>query len=56
MSNQPPASNDNPILSYYREWSDKTPYVTRVTMIVLVVSYLVSFFVPSDTVLGNTPY
>ena len=56
MSNQPPASNDNPILSYYREWSDKTPYVTRVTMIVLVVSYLVSFLVPTDTVLGNTPY
>lgn len=56
MSSQPPASNDNPVLTYYREWSEKTPYVTRVTMIVLVVSYLVSFFVPSDSVLGNTTY
>lgn len=57
MSNQTQPNNDNPILSYYREWSDKTPYVTRTTMIVLLVTYLLSCLpLRLDTVLGNTTY
>jgi membrane associated rhomboid family serine protease len=56
MSNPEPANNANPILSYYREWADKTPYVTRSLMIVLIVSYIVSIFVESDKLLGNTPF
>ena len=56
MSNQPSPNNDNPILTYYREWSDKTPYVTRVSMIALLVSYLISFVYPTDKSLGNTTY
>lgn len=56
MSNPPPAAPDNPILSYYREWSEKTPYVTRSTMIILLVSYVVSFFIETDKLLGNKPY
>ena len=56
MSNQPSLNNDNPILTYYREWSDKTPYVTRVSMIALLVTYLISFVLPLDTNLGNTTY
>ena len=56
MSNPPSAVPDNPILSYYREWSEKTPYVTRSAMITLLVSYLVSFFIETDNLLGNRPY
>jgi membrane associated rhomboid family serine protease len=56
MSNPEPTNNANPILSYYREWADKTPYVTRSLMIVLIVSYIVSLFVESDKLLGNTPF
>lgn len=56
MSNQEPVNNANPILNYYREWSDKTPYVTRSLMIVLIISYIISLFVQSDKSLGNTAF
>lgn len=56
MSNQPQSNNDNPILSYYREWSDKTPYVTRTTMILLLVTYLVSFLADLNDYFGNVTY
>lgn len=56
MSNQAPPSNDNPLLSYYREWSEKTPYVTRSVMITLLVSYIISFFITTDDLLGNKAY
>lgn len=53
---QPATAEGNPLLSYYREWTDKTPYVTRVTLIALVVSYLFSWLISTAEVLGNTPY
>ena len=56
MSNQPQSNNDNPILTFYREWSDKTPFVTRSAMILLLVTYLVSFPVDLDAYFGNVPY
>ena len=56
MSNQPQSNNDNPILTFYREWSDKTPFVTRSAMILLLVTYLVSFPVDLDGYFGNVPY
>ena len=56
MSNQPQPNNDNPILTFYREWSDKTPFVTRSAMILLLVTYLVSFPVDLDAYFGNVPY
>lgn len=56
MSSQEPVNNANPILNYYREWADKTPFVTRSLMIVLFISYIISVFIPTDTVLGNTAF
>lgn len=56
MSNQTPPSNDNPLLSYYREWSEKTPYITRSVMITLIISYIISFFITTGDLLGNKAY
>jgi membrane associated rhomboid family serine protease len=50
----PPQSN--PILTYYTEWADRTPYVTRTSSIALVTIWVVSFFINFDDYLGNIPY
>ena len=55
-ANMPPPPQGNPILSYYNEWSDRTPYITRATMIFTVICYLFSFFFNAAMLLGNTPY
>ena len=50
------ASNSNPLLNYYQQWSERTPYVTRVTTVSLCFLYILSFFIPLDSYLGNTPF
>lgn len=52
---QPSAPAGNPALEFYNRWSDKTPYATRVIVIGLVVEYILSFFLPFEDYLGNTP-
>ena len=50
-------SNVNPFMSAYTNWSDSNTWITRHTMVGIVVIYLLSFLFPSlDLVLGNTPY
>jgi membrane associated rhomboid family serine protease len=56
MPPPPVVNQSNPLLNYYEEFSNKTPYVTKVTMIWLLVAYLISWFIASDKVLANTPY
>lgn len=46
----------NPVLQYYQNWSEKTPYVTRTTTIGLVVIFLLTIFWNADVYLGNTTY
>lgn len=46
----------NPLRDYYQEWSGRTPFVTRCTMIGMVLVYILSFFIKVDLVLGNQPY
>lgn len=52
---QPIAPPGNPALDFYNRWSDKTPYATRVIVIGLLVEYVLSFFIPFEAYLGNTP-
>lgn len=52
-SSSPP---QNPLIQSYHAWSERTPFVTRVTTIALVVVYLLSFFFPLDSLLVNIPY
>jgi hypothetical protein len=52
-SSSPPP---NPILTYYNEWVDRTPYVTRTSLIALCIVYLLSWFLDLDTQLGNVSY
>jgi membrane associated rhomboid family serine protease len=46
----------NPILNWYDEWSNKTYFITRITMITLVTSYLLSCFLDTDKFLKNSVY
>jgi membrane associated rhomboid family serine protease len=52
MSQQPAA---NPALEFYNKWSDKTPYFTRTIVIVIIVEYILSFFLPIEDYLSNVP-
>lgn len=56
MSAAPSTPPPNPVLQYYQNWSEKTPYVTRTTTIGIVIVYLLSFFWQADIYLGNTTY
>ena len=47
---------NNPFLSYYREFEERTPFVTRISMMVMIICYLLSFFFDAAMLLGNTPY
>lgn len=51
MSQPPP----NPVQEYYNKWADKTPYFTRTIVIVVVIEYILSFFLPFEDYLGNVP-
>jgi hypothetical protein len=49
-----PASS-NPFLESYRAWSERTPWVTRVTTITVLVFYIISFFFDMQLYLTNIP-
>jgi hypothetical protein len=53
MSNTPP---NNPMLTFYQQWSDKTPFITRVSTIFMIAIYLSSFFFPLEIYFGNVPF
>jgi len=40
----------------YDEWSGNTPFITRSSMVGIVILYIASFFFSADVVLGNIPY
>ena len=46
----------NPYLDCYNQWCDKTPIVTRTSMITIVILYLFSWIWDLTTVLSNIPY
>ena len=49
-------SSGNPYVDYYNRWSDSTPYVTRTSIIGIVVVYILSWFFTLDRILANIPY
>jgi membrane associated rhomboid family serine protease len=52
MSQQP---SPNPVQEFYNKWSEKTPYFTRTIVIVTVIEYILSFFIPFEDYLSNIP-
>ena len=48
-------NDQNPILTYYQEWRDKTPYVTRSSLIGLIGIWILTWFFDADRMLGNIP-
>lgn len=50
------AATGNPVLASYERWSASTPFVTRCTMVGIVIAYIFSFFFDAEIALGNIPY
>lgn len=48
-------NHGNFCVAYYRDWISKTPFVTRNTMHVLIISYSISWLFPTEILIGNTP-
>lgn len=46
----------NPLLHWYKEWILKTPFITRNTMVMILVVYLSSFIFDLTIYLANVPY
>eukprot|EP01038_Epipyxis_sp_PR26KG_P004116 gene4116-5867_t len=55
-NNQSNTQSPNPVLQFYQQWSEKTPYITRTSTISILFVYLLSFFFSADSSLGNIPY
>ena len=53
---QPPEPDTNPILHAYKEWVLKTPFITRNSMVLIIVIYVLSWFVLSTEAFANVPY
>jgi membrane associated rhomboid family serine protease len=51
-----PQQGGNPFLQSYQAWSERTPYVARVSTVFLIIIYLVTWFVKLDTYLADVPY
>lgn len=47
---------NNPIMSYYNEWSERCPFVTRMATITMVICYILSWLFEASVMLGNVPY
>lgn len=43
----------NPAIKFYQAWANKTPFATRTIVIGIVVEYILSFFLPFESYLGN---
>ena len=59
MSGQHPQSllrQTDPFTKHCKEWITGTPSVTQFLMTLLVVSYVLSWFIPVESLIENTPY
>ena len=45
----------NPIIEWWDTWTNTTPAVTRISLIVLVICYIFSWFIDLDGTLSNIP-
>jgi hypothetical protein len=54
-NNNGPAGNNppNPILTWYQEWADRTPCVTRNSVLVMIGLYIFSWIFDLDGIFGN---
>jgi membrane associated rhomboid family serine protease len=50
-----PSGGVNPVLQFYQQWSEKTPYLSRSITIFILICYVSSFFFSAETYIGNTP-
>ena len=50
------STSGNPYVDYYNRWCDSTPYVTRVSIVGIIVVYILSWFITLDRILANIPY
>lgn len=46
----------NPVLQSYNAWAERTPFITRNSMVFLVMIYFITFFVSLESYLGDIPY
>ena len=56
IMSSPSSPQSNPVLQYYTEWSERTPYITRSVMVILVVTFVLSLFFNTDTAFGDIPH
>ena len=52
---QPPLRMTDPFTSHCREWITGTPYVTQFLMTLLVASYILSWIIPVESLIENSP-
>jgi len=53
-NNQTPSST-NPVVTYYNEWSERTPFVTKYSVIILVIAYIISWFFDASDWFADIP-
>ncbi|CAM9558414.1 unnamed protein product [Ectocarpus sp. 12 AP-2014] len=57
MSEPASLADENPVAKAYRVWASTCPFTARCTMVGIVGSYLLSFFLPQlDLALSNSPF
>lgn len=50
-----PQSSGNPFLQSYQAWAVRTPYVTRISTVVLTVIYIMTWFIDLQSWFANVP-
>jgi hypothetical protein len=50
------APQTNPVIKFYENWSRTTPAVARLSMITIVITYLISWFIDLERYLSNQPF
>ena len=53
MSQQQP--DTNPILHAYKEWILRTPFITRNSVVLIIIVYILSWFVNPTKALSDVP-
>lgn len=53
--NTAPTGGSNPVVTYYNEWSERTPFVTKYTVIILVISYFISWIFDTSDWFADIP-
>ena len=54
MSQQQP--DTNPILHAYKEWILRTPFITRNSVVIIIVVYILSWFLDPTDLLSDIPH